>query len=34
MKKAAKKGAFFHLVARARYGNYMQIDLDPFPLVA
>jgi hypothetical protein len=23
-----------HLVAGARYTNYMQIDIEPFPLVA
>jgi hypothetical protein len=34
MKKAAIKGAFFHLVAGARYENYMQIEIEPFPLVA
>jgi len=29
---APTKGAIFCLVAGARYTNYMQIDLEPFPL--
>jgi hypothetical protein len=29
-----KEGLFLFLVAGARYVNYMQIEIEPFPLVA
>jgi hypothetical protein len=32
MKRAPQGDPLFILVAGARYTNYMQIDLDPFPL--
>ncbi len=32
--KGPLQGPFIHLVAGARYVNYMQIGIEPFPLVA
>jgi hypothetical protein len=34
IEKGPLKGALGHLVAGARYTNYMQIEMEPFPLVA
>jgi len=33
-KKPGTWPGFHHLVAGARYANYMQIEIEPFPLVA
>ena len=32
--KGPRKGALFHLVAGARLSNYMQIEIEPFPMLA
>jgi hypothetical protein len=34
MKMPPTRGAILHLVAGARYENYMQIEIEPFALVA